>query len=178
MVGDPVIKKSRIGIILVGLSPATFVCLSQARTWISNVICRGLFLVQWVELRWEVIVRLVDVNLNNWYIMLDSPSMWYFSAKSILKNKSSIVYIYYLYWCPTRFLYQIVSVAFSSNKTVVTSGAGTTYPSRAPEFCILLFVLLSFYFWPLCCLSIVLWVTSIPPPFLLVFVYCSISSFL
>ena len=45
-------------------------------------------------------------------------------------------------------------------------------------FCILLFLLLSFYFWPLCCLSIVLWVTSIPPPFLLVFVYCSISSFL
>ena len=167
MVGDPVIKKSRIGIILVDLSPATCVCLSQARTWISNVICRGLFLVQWVELRWEVIVRLVDVdhhclnsllvdvNLNNWYIMLDSPSMWYFSAKSILKNKSSIVYIYYLYWCPTRFSYQIVSVAFSSNKTVVTSGAGTAHPSRAPEFCILLFVLLSFYFWPLCCLSIV-----------------------
>jgi len=28
---------------------ATFVCLSQTRTWISNVICRSLFYVQWVE---------------------------------------------------------------------------------------------------------------------------------
>ena len=30
--------------------------LSQARTWISNVICHGLFCVQWVQLRWEAIV--------------------------------------------------------------------------------------------------------------------------
>ena len=26
-------------------NPATFLCLSQARTWISNIICRGLFCV-------------------------------------------------------------------------------------------------------------------------------------
>ena len=31
-------------------------CLSQTRTWISNVICRGLFM--W----WEMIVRLVDID--------------------------------------------------------------------------------------------------------------------
>jgi hypothetical protein len=34
-------------------NPATFLCLSQARTWISNVICWhscGLFCVQWVHL--------------------------------------------------------------------------------------------------------------------------------
>jgi len=29
--------------------PATFLCLSQAKTWISNVICCGLFYVQWFE---------------------------------------------------------------------------------------------------------------------------------
>ena len=35
------------------LKPATPLCVSQARTWISNVICRGLFFfnVQWVEVR-------------------------------------------------------------------------------------------------------------------------------
>ena len=40
--------------------PATFVCLSQARTWISNVICHGLFFcsIIWGERSlWEVIVR-------------------------------------------------------------------------------------------------------------------------
>jgi len=34
--------------------------LSQARNWISNVICHGIYCVQWVQLRWEVIVRFVD----------------------------------------------------------------------------------------------------------------------
>ena len=57
------------------------------------------------------------------------------------------------------------------NKTGATSGAGNTYPSVTPEytpgfqwgtcysifssmcmFCRSLFVLLSFFFWPLCCL--------------------------
>jgi hypothetical protein len=51
------------------LNPATFLCLSQARTWISYNICCGLVYVQWVEvrgdccwgerwllLRWEMIV--------------------------------------------------------------------------------------------------------------------------
>ena len=57
------------------------------------------------------------------------------------------------------------------NTTGVTSGAGTAYPSRAPEFtpgfqwdsrysifsficmfCRSLFVILYFFFWPLCCL--------------------------
>ena len=40
---------------------ATLLCLSKARTWISNVICRGLSSVQWVQSRWEVIVRFVDI---------------------------------------------------------------------------------------------------------------------
>jgi len=29
----------------------TFSCLSKARTWGSNVVCRGLFCVQWVMMR-------------------------------------------------------------------------------------------------------------------------------
>ena len=40
---------------------AIFMCLSQARTWISNVICYGLSCVLCVQLRWEVIVHFVDI---------------------------------------------------------------------------------------------------------------------
>ena len=41
---------------------ATFLCLSQYKTWISNVISCGFVCIQWVQLRWEVIVRLVDID--------------------------------------------------------------------------------------------------------------------
>jgi hypothetical protein len=41
---------------------ATILCLFQSRTWISNVICHGCFCVQWVQLRWEVIVRYIDIG--------------------------------------------------------------------------------------------------------------------
>jgi hypothetical protein len=40
---------------------ATFLCLSQDKTWISNVIWHGLFCVLWVQLKWEMIVRFVDI---------------------------------------------------------------------------------------------------------------------
>jgi hypothetical protein len=36
-------------------------CLSQDKTWISNVIWHGLFCVLWVQLKWEMIVRFVDI---------------------------------------------------------------------------------------------------------------------
>ena len=41
---------------------AIFLCLSQARTWISNVICCGLIYVQWIEVGevGEVVVYFVD----------------------------------------------------------------------------------------------------------------------
>ena len=78
----------------------------------------------------------------------------------------------YVYWCPSRCPCQMMFVSLNSNMTGVTSGAGNVYTSGAPEFtpdfsavrvtrsliqyvmfCITLFVLLSFFFWPLCCLS-------------------------
>jgi len=31
-------------------NPTTFLCLSQARSWIYNIICHGLFCVQWVKM--------------------------------------------------------------------------------------------------------------------------------
>ena len=42
-IGDPVIMRGGVRIPLTGLAPVTFLCLSQARTWISKFSCHGLF---------------------------------------------------------------------------------------------------------------------------------------
>ena len=42
-------------------NPSTFVCLSQASTWVSTAYV-VLLCVQWVQLRWEVIVHVVDIG--------------------------------------------------------------------------------------------------------------------
>ena len=41
--------------------PATLLCLSQARASVFDVICRGRLWVQWVQLRWEVILHFADI---------------------------------------------------------------------------------------------------------------------
>jgi hypothetical protein len=46
---------------------ATCLYMFQVRTWISNVICRGHLCVQWVQTRWEVIVRFVDIRYPLWF---------------------------------------------------------------------------------------------------------------
>ena len=46
----------------VPINPATFLCLSQARTRISDRICCCLFCIQWVQLRWEVFVCFADIS--------------------------------------------------------------------------------------------------------------------
>ena len=43
-------------------STATFVYLSQVRTWISNVLCRGFFFM-FSEWKWNVIVRFSDIGV-------------------------------------------------------------------------------------------------------------------
>ena len=43
---------------------ATFLCLSQAKTWISNVVCRGLFFFPPANLGLEVIVHFVDIMVE------------------------------------------------------------------------------------------------------------------
>ena len=45
-----------------GLAPVTFWCLSQAKTWISNAICRGLSLCSVSYGGLEMIVRFVDID--------------------------------------------------------------------------------------------------------------------
>ena len=41
-------------------NPATFWCLSQDRIWISNAICRGLFVFNC--LRWKVVIHFVNID--------------------------------------------------------------------------------------------------------------------
>ena len=51
-VGDPVIKRGEVGGGAINLFyKSTFLCLSQARAWISNVICYGFSCVILVQLR-------------------------------------------------------------------------------------------------------------------------------
>jgi len=89
---------------------------------------------------------------------------------------SCFIYVFfcvfiYVFWSPTRFPYQMMFVSFNSNTTGATCGAGTVKPfgleftlgfsvvrvTRSLLFCVVfcrsLFVLLSNFFWPLCCLS-------------------------
>jgi hypothetical protein len=78
-----------------------------------------------------------------------------------------------VYWCPIRFQYPMVFVSFNSNTAGVTCGTGSANPPKLPSlhsvfsgvrvalslvfcvvFCRSLFVLLSFFFWPLYCLFV------------------------
>jgi hypothetical protein len=40
----------------------------------------------------------------------------------------------YVYWCPIRFLFQMMLVSFNGNTTDDTRGAGTANPSGSPVF--------------------------------------------
>ena len=42
--------------------PLTALTLPHFGACLSDVICRGIFCVQWVQLRWEVVVRFVDIG--------------------------------------------------------------------------------------------------------------------
>ena len=77
---------------------------------------------------------------------------------SDIKKQENCFKIHQLYWCPTRFPWQMIFVQFNSNTTGATSGTGSTNLSGPPEFTHgiqwdrSLFVLFSILFWPLCCL--------------------------
>ena len=47
---------------IIRFNPVTFVCLSKARTWISNAICNVVFFFVFSELWLEEIVRFVDIG--------------------------------------------------------------------------------------------------------------------
>ena len=49
--GYPIITRKRVGIPLTILTPPHFLCLSQTKTWISNVTLSWSFYVQWFDVR-------------------------------------------------------------------------------------------------------------------------------
>ena len=54
-------------------NPATCLCLSQAKTWISNVICRGLFVCVFSEFSYD------ERWLFSFFIDIDEiDDLWYF----------------------------------------------------------------------------------------------------
>ena len=72
---------------------STFLCLSQAMTWFANVTYQGLFCVQCDQLRWEVIVRFVDIG------KIDDHQLFKLSFHNLKLNFFFAVYIctFYMY---------------------------------------------------------------------------------
>jgi hypothetical protein len=97
VVADHVIMKGRLGSHYINqFKPVTFLCLSQARTWISIGICHGLFLCS--------MIRGKDGCLFFWYWWNCWPSLFklFFHKSlllSLLQNKDDIMWkcIYILY---------------------------------------------------------------------------------
>ena len=67
---------------ITNLTPPSFLCLFQARIWISNVLCRGLFCVCLAScFWWEVIVCFVDIGGIVYRHCLNFPSNKYIKYK-------------------------------------------------------------------------------------------------
>ena len=76
------------------ITPAIFFSLSQTKTWISNVICRGLFCVRWVQLGWQVIVRFVDIGRINDHHFINFLSILSAASQHISLNRSKMIMTY------------------------------------------------------------------------------------
>jgi hypothetical protein len=64
---DIILYISILNKIILEQNPATFSCLSHARTWISNVICRVLFYVQWGQ-KWLLVVFDIGGNVDHHHL--------------------------------------------------------------------------------------------------------------
>ena len=77
--------------------------MSQVKTWISNFTCRGLFCVQWVQLRWEVIVRFVFIRPSLrpdvlWYTNVRLSVCPFHMSRSNLRTPWPIHFKFQCYW--------------------------------------------------------------------------------
>jgi hypothetical protein len=75
------------------VNSAIFLYFLQARVWISNIICRGLFMFN--NLRWEVIVRFVDIVriVDRHCLYKYCHTGWLFVLLILLELLTVIVYI-------------------------------------------------------------------------------------
>jgi hypothetical protein len=98
-------------------------------TWISNVICHSLFCVQWVQLKWEVIVRFIDIGgidnchcLNFLFIIIrEDPTiileMFFSLIYLLLICVLSIKLDVHLHWY-TFLLINLVKKHFKNNRWI------------------------------------------------------------
>ena len=97
--GDPIIKSGRVGIPLIGLC----LCLSQDRTWTSDVVYCDLFFAC-SDLRWEVIVYFVGIVDHQCHISMFAPKFWwdhwgiYFLFLFIHLIQTCFIFIWYGYF--------------------------------------------------------------------------------
>ena len=86
------------------VSPATFLFLFQARAWISNIICRGLFMFN--DLRWEVTVRFVDIGgiVDRHCLYKYCHTGWLFVFLILVELLTVIVYINIVIQVTVRFV--------------------------------------------------------------------------
>ena len=103
-------------------------------TWVCPCIFNCLSGIHVVQITW---VHVFSSML--WYVY------FYFRVKRCLVRSSicfvggscfiyMLIVFIYAYWCPTRYLYQMMFVLFNSNTVGATWGAETANPSRVPEF--------------------------------------------
>ena len=94
-------------------NPAPFVCLSEASTWIPNIICHGLLYVQWFEVRgdcsfcWPSLFKVsLHIFFNHspmdmcYFIKTEFPSTishWHFVGSTTMSYSSSILSWYEAY---------------------------------------------------------------------------------
>ena len=91
------LSRGRAVIPLTGLTTPHFLCLSQARSLISNVTCRGLIVFS--DLGWEVIVRFVDICVIVDH-QFNSFPVWLCASISLNPLVLIIIIILYLHNTP------------------------------------------------------------------------------
>ena len=86
-------------------NPATCLCLSEAKTWISNVICCGLFLcsVSSVKMRGATCIYIVRF----FYIGNGWPSLFKLSFQNYFFHLTEVGFFFILNW-----LWQVFQVVF------------------------------------------------------------------
>ena len=126
VVGDPTIKIGRVGIPFTSLILPLFLCLSQTRTMISNLICHCLFHIQWFEMRSDSFfvvdidgIIIVDHHCLNFYFIIK------LFKKMIKKNKACLcceihpTNFHQYKWCSYHAMHVRISVFIANSSQFV-----------------------------------------------------------
>ena len=72
-------------------NPATMLCLSQPRTWISSTICCIFCVFQWSEVRGSCSFWFLMVSFIDWCFSSISVVSWHWSPSSLSSSSSSVI---------------------------------------------------------------------------------------